>query len=835
MSDFFQTLSKKIIANKAYDQTKQLLFKDYVSDLIGETKVLTKKDVKKLADAVQIFHKSEIKDYQDQSAVLLAMLLDLYGNEHPSLIPIADNLFAGSGDFPNIDLLTERYPDIDYRYSFDLHALNDFRRDLNTVEEINFTLTDYQRVLWEHLVSGEDVITSAPTSAGKTYIILNYLLDSVGKSEGAFAAIVVPTRALITEVAGKLYELIKEQDLGKDIEICTVPRDGKFRAKTFFVMTQERLHEVMLKGDINFNYLFIDEAHNITDESRGVLLHITIEKVLENSLPQIIISMPSDSYQDSFSTIFKEVEFKKQITKHSPVAKILMNVDTIGTNLKVSLFNDDCSHTIPKGFKGTKFVDVVFKLGQGQNNIIFRNRPDYCEDMADDLAELVEQEYPDYIPHSSQVEAADYVENFIHEDYSLADNLRKGIAFHYGPLPSSVRIMVENLVKAGHINFITCTSTLAEGVNLPAKNLFLENPMQPVFGETSKPLEDVKLNNITGRAGRMLKHFSGNVFLFNHNKWTVQDYFEEKVDEEKKIPTYFKALNEELDSVLSALTGSYDNSQNDQYKHYSIANKLLREFASENLSNTIDADDLNLTAHARKLLVDAIGTAHANLKVPTFTLESNPTVGYIQQNNLYAFLSSLDSLEEWTLPHPMSPKLREILLAVCYKLNEFYIYTPKENDSIEFVCLIARKWVRGDSLKEIITDQIQFNENYGITGSTNSAIRKIMKTINTDVMFRLANALRCYQLLLNNVRADRGLELSKSNLHSFLEIGANKDRVVSLINLGASREAAIEIDELLGPSVEVRTSADLIELLNSNALDGIHSVTRRELIGLLMH
>jgi len=835
MSDFFKTLSEKIINSDGYAQSKLLLFSSYVTDLIGETKELGKEEVKKLADAAQIFHKSAEKIYKDESAALLAMLLDLYGNKYPALIPIANNLFAGSGDFPNIELLNDRYPHVNYRYSFDLHALNDFRRDLNTVDEIDFTLTDFQRVLWEYLVAGEDVITSAPTSAGKTHIILNYLLDSVGRSDGEFAAIVVPTRALITEVASKLYELVKEQDLGKDIEICTVPRDGQFRAKTFFVMTQERLHEVMLKGDINFNYLFIDEAHNITDDSRGVLLHITIEKVLESSLPQIIISMPSDSYQNSFSTIFKEVEFKKQITKHSPVAKILMNVDTIGRNLKVSLFNENCSYSIPKGFKGTRFVDVVFKLGQGQNNIIFRNRPDYCENMADALADLVKQEIPDYVPHSSQEEAADYVENFIHEDYSLADNLRSGVAFHYGPLPSSVRIMVENLVKGGHINYIACTSTLAEGVNLPAKNLFLENPMQPIFGEPSIPLEDVKLNNITGRAGRMLKHFSGNVFLFNHKEWDVQDYFEEKVDEDKKIPTYFKALNEELESVLSALTGKYDNSQSDQYKHYSIANKLLREYASDNLSNTINADDLLLNVHDRKLLVETVGTAHENLKVPTFTLESNPTVGYIQQNNLYEFLLATDSLEDWTLPHPMSPKLRDTLLAVCNKLNEFFIFTPKENDSIEFVCLIARKWVRGDSLKEIITDQLEFNETYGITGSTNSAIRKVMKTINTDVMFRLANALRCYQLLLNNVRADRGLELSKANLHSYLEIGACKDRVVGLINLGTSREAAIEIDEILGPGVEINSYGDLIELLNSNALSEIHNVTRKELLGLLKH
>lgn len=844
MSEFFQTLSKRIIISEGYNQTKQLLFSSYVTDLIGETKTLGKEDIKKLADAAQIFHKSELKNYKDEGAVLLAMLLDLYGNEHPALIPIANNLFAGSGDFPNIDLLNTRYSDVQYQYSFDLHALNDFRRDLNTVEEVDFTLTDFQRVLWEHLISGEDIITSAPTSAGKTHIILNYLIDSVGKSDGAFAAIVVPTRALITEVAGKLYDLLKQHDLGKDIEICTVPRDGLFKVKTFFVMTQERLHEILLSGDVSFNYLFIDEAHNITDQSRGVLLHITIEKVLENSLPQIIISMPSDSYQNSFNGIFKGIDFKKQITRHSPVAKILMNVEPIGYDLKVSLLDQDCSFSIKKGFKGTKFVDVVFKLGQGQRNIIYRNGPYRCEKFADELAERVVAAFPDYEANPSQEEAADYVENFIHEDYSLASNLRKGIAFHYGPLPSSVRIMVENLVKDGHVNFIACTSTLAEGVNLPAKNLFLDNPKQPQSrGLPYIRLEDVKLNNITGRAGRMMQHFSGNVFVINHKKWDVQDYFEENVDEEKKIPTYFKALNEELEKVISALTGTYDHTQSDQYKHYSIANKLLREFASENMANTINSEDLTLTQPERQWLIDTVKVAHANLQVSSFTLESNPTVGYIQQNKLYQFLLSLVNFEEWVLPHPKSPKLYDNLLTICYQLNLFGIYIPTDINSIEFICLIARKWVQGESLKEIITEQIRWNATQKVLdddedevgGKTNSAVRRVITTINSDVTFRLSNALRCYQLLLNNVLAEKGLEMSNVKLHSFLEVGAYKERVISLINLGASREAAIEIDEILGPGTEIETYADLIELLSSNALDEIHNVTRKELLGLLKH
>src|SRR5690606_32603049 len=115
------------------------------------------------------------------------------------------------------------------------------------------------------------------------------------------------------------------------------------------VMTQERLHDLLMKGDVRFDYFFVDEAHNISDKSRGVLLHVTIEKVLESSLPQIIISMPSKQYQDSFSGIFKDFDFSRKITSESPVSKILISVDPRGRNLFVSRFGSNSGVSIPKG------------------------------------------------------------------------------------------------------------------------------------------------------------------------------------------------------------------------------------------------------------------------------------------------------------------------------------------------------------------------------------------------------------------------------------------------------------------------------------------------------
>ena len=834
MTGLIQKLASRVVENESYAATANILFGAYVSNLIAEPKHLDRQDVKKLVLAAQIFYRSDNKAIRSEGAILLAMLLDVCANDFPEIVPIATSVFVQSGDFPNLDLLGKRHPKSEFRHSIYSQAKLEFREELNSVDELDFLLTDYQRELWMDLTSDEDVITSAPTSAGKTFIILHYLIDRIAASDGAFAAVVVPTRALISEVAGKIYELASERGVSEEIEICTIPRDGDYNRKTMFVMTQERLHEVLLSGDISFNYFFLDEAHNISDKARGVLLHITIDKLIQSSTPQIIISMPSEKYQDTFSSIFNQMEFEKAITTSSPVAKVLISVEPHGKNLTLSRHKSAYTHSIMKGFTGRKLSDIVFRLGQGESNIIYQGRTDYCEKMADDIGGLISEE----IQNDRLDEAADYVEKFIHAEYSLAKNLRKGVAFHYGPLPSSIRIMIENLVKDRLVQFIACTSTLAEGVNLPAKNLFLKNPIQTRRGHPSDRIEDVKMRNITGRAGRMLEHFAGNIFIVEPSDWKFEDYFDEEVEEAKKIPSYFQALNEELTSVIWALEGINGFDDEDQYRFYTIANKLLKEYDNERLDSTLGAAEITLSEAELASLVRAIETATDKLKVASFTLEASPTIGYIQQNQLFEFLNGLENFDTWVFPHPRSSNLYDTLLRVCKQLQVAGVYVPSEAYSLEYICLISTKWVHGESLKDIIADQIKWdakraNETDESPPPINKSVRNVIKVINSDVGFRLSNALRCYDILLKGVLVDKNIDRASVKLHSYLEVGACDERMINLINTGLSREAAREIHDNLLNDEEVASSQDVARLLNSGALDKIHPVTKKEVSQLL--
>ncbi|XBS69175.1 hypothetical protein ABK905_22345 [Acerihabitans sp. KWT182] len=168
------------------------------------------------------------------------------------------------------------------------------------------------------------------------------------------------------------------------------------------------------------------------------------------------------------------------------------------------------------------------------------------------------------------------------------------------------------------------------------------------------------------------------------------------------------------------------------------------------------------------------------------------------------------------------------------KLYEFGIYVPTENYTLRYVCLIAKKWLQGNSLKEIIAEQILWDADHSEKKpSINTSVRSIIKVINNDIRFRFSNALRCYYDLLTNVLANKGLQNQSVKLHYFIEVGCCDERMINLINMGLTRETAKEIEDKLHGDHNPISFADLLRLYNEGKLDTLHPVTKKELLYLL--
>lgn len=182
MTVFHEALVAEVIADPSFIEQRRLLFKAYIHLQCGEEyEAPEASTVAALSDAAQILRESENEEHSYIGNMILTMLLDVFGGAVPELSVVANFAFSNSGDFPNLRLLAEKFRDT--TTEFDLLDEVDFRlhETVNTVLELGYPLTDYQRLLWKELRSGEDLITVAPTSAGKTHIILSYLVLEMAK------------------------------------------------------------------------------------------------------------------------------------------------------------------------------------------------------------------------------------------------------------------------------------------------------------------------------------------------------------------------------------------------------------------------------------------------------------------------------------------------------------------------------------------------------------------------------------------------------------------------------------------------------------------------------
>ena len=105
-----------------------------------------------------------------------------------------------------------------------------------------------------------------------------------------------------------------------------------------------------------------------------------------------------------------------------------------------------------------------------------------------------------------------------------------GIFTHHGNTPHGVRLAVEHALKEGLGCFVLCTSTLAQGVNLPIRYLLVTSARQG--GENIKVRD---FHNLIGRAGRSGMHTEGSVLFAD------PDVYDRRFTADSTWPAY-KAL-----------------------------------------------------------------------------------------------------------------------------------------------------------------------------------------------------------------------------------------------------------------------------------------------------
>ena len=209
----------------------------------------------------------------------------------------------------------------------------------------------------------------------------------------------------------------------------------------------------------------------------------------------------------------------------SPVAQIKFSIDL--NNFTVSVYNDhtgELDYLAEIKDRNASLVSFLLMFERINRDLPFERKQQtivYCNGrnkaienalaFADQLSEIQDNDL--------NALARD-ITNEVHGDYYLAQIIKKGVAYHIGYLPAAIRMRIEDMFRRGKITTMFCTSTLLEGVNLPADNLFITD--NKIFRKVMTPVD---FRNLIGRVGRIRFNLYGNVFFVSQGeKLKQEDY-----------------------------------------------------------------------------------------------------------------------------------------------------------------------------------------------------------------------------------------------------------------------------------------------------------------------
>jgi len=617
----------------------------------------------------------------------------------------------------------------------------------------------------------------------------------------------VPSRALISQVATDL----RAASADKAFEVTTVPIpvEPTILGTPIYVLTPERLQVLFHAApELGFDVAIIDEAHLIGENSRGVLLHSVLQD-LQRRCPemQFLFSSPQVREPAVFGTVVGRESVKVVKTKDSPVAQnIIMLNGSPEDNQKIDILLwrngkktplTEIQTAIPIYNSHDRLVYSSWALGVNSQSLVYAEGPAACEDIAfkikglwqdPSISEAIPKDEPSEKSVQVRKELAAFAKESVHPSYVLADTVEGGVGFHYGRIPPLLRNAVESAFADGHLDYIVCTSTLLQGVNLPARNIFMQNPHK---GE-GHPISPVDFWNLAGRAGRLGKDFQGNVFLVDYEEWESCPLSGPK--DEPVRPSLEVTLTDQSVELLEYI-GATDRPSGESAHLEAAFSKLLRDYRQGQLCETLDRLS-GLSPQTRTSLVSALEVADNLISLDAETLSASPQVSGFRQQQLYNYMMEkiAEKGPDYLIPvHPSAgwkealDKLRPVFARV-HKYLEL-----KSGNHHRYWAPLALRWMRGDPLPMIIDDSIKYHRGQGKNRSSRTVIREVLTDVESILRFKYVNYIGCYIAVLKEALIASGHSSHVQKIPAltlYLELGAASQTMIQFISLGLSRHTA---------------------------------------------
>ncbi|WP_153731823.1 DEAD/DEAH box helicase [Sporosarcina obsidiansis] len=415
---------------------------------------------------------------EEEANKIIIKVLDIWENVDPSTRELWMDLIESSGFYPYLLNLVES--------SNQLDTTSEIRTSYHSSNNLdNITFHKEQKVLAGLIEDEQNLIVSAPTSFGKSLLIQEII--ALDKYDNIL--IVQPTLALINETRISLKKFSGKYNI-------IVNTSQILGLKNIFILTAERVLE--FEGLPNINYCILDEFYKLSslrDDERSDVLNIAMRKILKSNPIFYFIGPNIDQIPEGFRERYNAKFYK---TNYSLVNTEMVQVDVEYQTTGVRK-------------RAKEKEDKLFELlsnNRDEQSIVYVSSPQRAYTLANKYYAYLSDE--GLLKDTQYLPICEWIEENLSREWGFNDLIKNYIGVHTGIIPKHLVHSMIEYFNEGKLEVLFCTSTIIEGVNTSAKNVFIfDNKKGP------NSLDFFDFSNIKGRAGRMLKHYTGRVYIFD--------------------------------------------------------------------------------------------------------------------------------------------------------------------------------------------------------------------------------------------------------------------------------------------------------------------------------
>lgn len=415
------------------------------------------------------------------------------------------------------------------------------------------------------LSSNESYSLQMPTGAGKTTLCETLLYWYLKSHPLEVAIMLVPYRSLASELRGTLVRRLNSLGIASRCAYGgTVPSGDELHGLAdvqAVVATPEALSG-LLGADPEFagriGLVICDEGHLLDGEGRGIGLELLLARLkarqarptrfvfISAIVPNIeeinawLGGVNQTVIRSTYRPAIAEFAVLRPLGSGTSMA-ISLNMhphEAVERQFSIDAFLDRHSFSYRNPATGrqktysfnsikTQAIATARKvLPMGATAIFAANKrgKQGAIGIAESLVEQLQEELPipkpiDFARQDALQKSISYLEAEYGPRWIGTLCVQNGAVLHHGDIPQETREILEGLIRDQNVKLVICTSTLAEGVNLPIRTLVLYSVQRRRNDGQIQNMLARDIKNLVGRAGRAGANTKGLVICANPEQW----------------------------------------------------------------------------------------------------------------------------------------------------------------------------------------------------------------------------------------------------------------------------------------------------------------------------